>query len=349
MRYVEATLEDIALANQLAHEVLGRTLDELPPQTRRLLALLVSMVERECAQQHISRAQYRFSRRAVRESTRWGDTQLKIHLARLIELEYLLVHRGGRGQSFEYELLYDGAGSGDAAHVSGLIDVEALRACLRCRAVGVRRPAVGPWSGRGRRVVGGWSGAGDRMLTRRKQAFTHRAHNGAENAHPRPRESAHRTYRRRLVSRAHETAQETQSLEPRARSVSGRTQRLLSLPGALPGGFAARGHSPHTLQLRRDALRGFIRWADERGISRPQEVTRPILERYRRYLYHYRKDNGEPLSFATQAQRLIPLRASSSISRARTTSSLTRPRSLSCRACIGGFRLISSSPMRSSA
>ena len=73
--------------------------------------------------------------------------------------------------------------------------------------------------------------------------------------------------------------------------------------------FAARGHSPHTLQLRRDALRGFIRWADERGISRPQEVTRPILERYRRHLYHYRKDNGEPLSFATQAQRLIPLRA----------------------------------------
>jgi integrase/recombinase XerD len=42
--------------------------------------------------------------------------------------------------------------------------------------------------------------------------------------------------------------------------------------------------------------------------ARPQEVTRPILERYRRHLYHHRKDNGEPLSFATQAQRLIPLR-----------------------------------------
>lgn len=36
-------------------------------------------------------------------------------------------------------------------------------------------------------------------------------------------------------------------------------------------------------------------------------VSRPILERYRRHLYHYRKENGEPLSFATQQQRLLPL------------------------------------------
>jgi integrase/recombinase XerD len=73
--------------------------------------------------------------------------------------------------------------------------------------------------------------------------------------------------------------------------------------------FASRGYSPSTTSLRSDALRRFIRWADERGIPRPQDVTRPILERYRRHLYHYRKENGEPLSFATQQQRLIPLRA----------------------------------------
>jgi DNA primase catalytic core len=126
LRYIEAQIADIALANELAHEVLGRTLDELPPQTRKLLALLVSLVERECAAQSARRADYRFSRRQVREATKWGDTQLKIHLARLVELEYLLIHRGGRGQSFEYELLYDGDTHGAAAHVSGLIDVEAL-------------------------------------------------------------------------------------------------------------------------------------------------------------------------------------------------------------------------------
>ena len=40
LAYIEATKADIALANSIAHEVLGRTLDELPPQTRRLLILL---------------------------------------------------------------------------------------------------------------------------------------------------------------------------------------------------------------------------------------------------------------------------------------------------------------------
>jgi integrase/recombinase XerD len=72
--------------------------------------------------------------------------------------------------------------------------------------------------------------------------------------------------------------------------------------------FASRGYSPRTTQIRADTLKRFIRWCDERGITRPQDVTRPILERYRRHLYHYRKENGEPLSFATQQQRLIPLR-----------------------------------------
>ena len=126
LRYIEVELADIALANRLAHEVLGRTLDELPPQTRRLLGLLVTMVEAECERHQLRRAQHRFSRRAVRDVTKWGDTQLKIHLARLVELEYLLVHRGGRGQSFEYELLFDGAAHRDSAQVSGLIDVAAL-------------------------------------------------------------------------------------------------------------------------------------------------------------------------------------------------------------------------------
>jgi integrase/recombinase XerD len=72
--------------------------------------------------------------------------------------------------------------------------------------------------------------------------------------------------------------------------------------------FASRGYSPRTLQIRADGVRRFVRWADERGVRAPQDVTRPILERYRRHLYHYRKNNGDPLSFATQVQRLIPLR-----------------------------------------
>ena len=156
IRYVEVTLDDIALANTLAHEVLGRTLDELPPQTRALLSLVVTMVEHECAAQSIRRADHRFSRRQVREVIRWGDTQLKIHLARLTELEYLLVHRGGRGQSFEYELLFDGHAEGEERHASGLIDVDALR----CAYDAERSGQSAERSGSGRPVVGGQSADG---------------------------------------------------------------------------------------------------------------------------------------------------------------------------------------------
>jgi DNA primase catalytic core len=49
-------------------------------------------------------------RHKVREFTGWGNTQLKLHLGRLEEMEYLLAHRGRRGQSFVYELIYDGQG-----------------------------------------------------------------------------------------------------------------------------------------------------------------------------------------------------------------------------------------------
>jgi integrase/recombinase XerD len=71
----------------------------------------------------------------------------------------------------------------------------------------------------------------------------------------------------------------------------------------------ARGYSERTTALRQTHLKRFITWCAVRGVDRVQDVTKPVLERYRRHLYHYRKGNGEPLSFATQQQRLLPLRA----------------------------------------
>jgi hypothetical protein len=125
IEYVEATLADIALANDLAHEVLGRSLDELPPQTRRLLQLIERHVAAECERQSIDRAAYRFSRRELREAIGWGDTQLKVHLARLVELEYAIAHRAPRA-GFLYELAYDGGGEDGAPFLPGLIDVQVL-------------------------------------------------------------------------------------------------------------------------------------------------------------------------------------------------------------------------------
>jgi CHC2 zinc finger/Toprim-like len=124
--YIEATLEDIATANALAHEVLGRSLDEISPQTRRLLLLLDEMVSGECERLAMSRADFRFRRKDVRAHTGWSDFQVRTHIEKLVSLEYVLVHRGSRGQNFVYELLYDGKGRDGAPRLMGLIDVERL-------------------------------------------------------------------------------------------------------------------------------------------------------------------------------------------------------------------------------
>jgi DNA primase len=127
VRYIEVTPADIQIANRLAHEVLGRTLDELPPQTRTLLGLLHAWVSQQCQQQAIQRSDWRFTRRQVREITGWGDTQLKVHLGRLAELEYVLTHRMLRGGGFEYELIYDAQGEAGGRFLMGLADLDALQ------------------------------------------------------------------------------------------------------------------------------------------------------------------------------------------------------------------------------
>lgn len=125
IEYIEATLADIAQANAIAHEVLGRSLDELPPQTRRVLAAVGVLVETLCKERGIARAAVRFTRAQVRAHTGLSDTQCRLHLERLAELEYLAGHREGAGGKFSYELVFDGDASA-AVHLSGLIDVASL-------------------------------------------------------------------------------------------------------------------------------------------------------------------------------------------------------------------------------
>ncbi len=124
--YVEVTLADIEVANRLAAEVLGRTLDELPPQTRRFLVLLLEMVRKSCEEQHLDQADFRFTRADIRRYTAWSYDQVRVHMARLVDMEYVLVHHGGRGQSLVYELLYSGEGEDGASFLMGLIDVASL-------------------------------------------------------------------------------------------------------------------------------------------------------------------------------------------------------------------------------
>lgn len=72
--------------------------------------------------------------------------------------------------------------------------------------------------------------------------------------------------------------------------------------------LAVANYSPRTVHVRGIYFRIFLRWCDERAIGRPTEVTKPVLERYQRWLYHYRKKDGRPLSFLGQHTHLVALR-----------------------------------------
>jgi hypothetical protein len=127
VRYIEVEASDIAMANRLAHEVLGRTLDELPPQTRKLLQAVRPWVLSECQRLAIQRNDFRFTRRQIRELTGWGDTQLRVHLERLTQMEYIVSYGGSRGNLVEYELLYDGEGDAGKLFLMGLLDSDTLK------------------------------------------------------------------------------------------------------------------------------------------------------------------------------------------------------------------------------
>src|SRR5690606_28638215 len=122
VEYIEVAESDIALANRLAHAVLGRSLDELPPQTRRVLTALDAWVGEQADAAGIERAAVTFTRRAVRGMLGLSDTQLRVHLDRLVQLDYVALHGGRPGQRFAYRLLFDGDADSDAPQAMGLRD-----------------------------------------------------------------------------------------------------------------------------------------------------------------------------------------------------------------------------------
>jgi len=70
---------------------------------------LLELVRTQCEAQELKQSEYRFTRRLVRENLGWGQTALRKHIERLLDMEYIIPHRGTGGRT-EYELLYDGRG-----------------------------------------------------------------------------------------------------------------------------------------------------------------------------------------------------------------------------------------------
>ena len=152
--YVEATLDDIATANRLASEALGRSLDELPPQTQASARAGARVGRaRSARSSKVEQSAFLFSRRQLLDATGWRLTQLRVHLARLVEMEYLLVHRGSRGLAFVYELLWQGEGLNGHRFVLGLLDTTTIS-----NLAGSGSNVAGSKRGDGGRVAAGWRG-----------------------------------------------------------------------------------------------------------------------------------------------------------------------------------------------
>ncbi len=140
-RFIEVTLDDIALTNELAPEMLGRSLDELPPQTRRLLAHIRELVKKK-RKERSAKAATTFSRRELRDACGWSLTQVRVHLERLVDLEYLAVQHGRFGSQFVYEILFDLDAPEAVAHV-GLIEIAKLRHDYKTNLTGFCRGVAG--------------------------------------------------------------------------------------------------------------------------------------------------------------------------------------------------------------
>jgi len=134
--YVEVDFEDVRIANKLAHEILGHSLDELSRPGRALLLLLDEMVEAQVERlkkesasegEHAPRrTSITFSRRDIREFSGWAHTRVHRYLKELIDLEYVLQDSGRNGSVCRYRLAYEGQGKNGERFMLGLTDPEDL-------------------------------------------------------------------------------------------------------------------------------------------------------------------------------------------------------------------------------
>ncbi|MBA4394818.1 MAG: hypothetical protein C0407_14805, partial [Desulfobacca sp.] len=127
VEYIEVTLADIERANQLAHEVLGQSLDELARPSRTLLDGIFKMVKEIAEKNSIPIDDVYFTRRMIREQMDWSDWQIKAHIKQLEELEYLHIRIGSQGKEYAYALNYKGQGEDSSRFFLNLTPVAEIK------------------------------------------------------------------------------------------------------------------------------------------------------------------------------------------------------------------------------
>lgn len=126
--YIETTLDDIAIANELAHQLFGQSQDDLSFPSRQLLGLIGDYVSHRAVEEKTEPEKIEFTRRELREAIKWTEARLRLHLGELMRLEYVGAASGRFGQRFLHRLLVDPDEiEGGGRFVPGLKDVETLR------------------------------------------------------------------------------------------------------------------------------------------------------------------------------------------------------------------------------
>jgi energy-coupling factor transporter ATP-binding protein EcfA2 len=125
IEYVEVELLDIALANELAEEILGRAMDELAPPVRGMFEAITEACREKAAELKIKACDVQLTRREIREATGWSDWQVRMYCQKLVEMEYLWAIQSANGKPSVYQLA--GESDGEVQSLRGLTSVEELR------------------------------------------------------------------------------------------------------------------------------------------------------------------------------------------------------------------------------
>jgi DNA primase catalytic core len=125
LEYVEVTIDDIALANELAKDVLSRALDELAAPVRGLYDELRALCVKRADELNCQPDAVQLSRREIREATGWSDWQVRSYCRQLVEMEYLYASINGNGRPCVYSLAR--AEENGIEGLRGLTDVAQLK------------------------------------------------------------------------------------------------------------------------------------------------------------------------------------------------------------------------------